>query len=83
MFCRRIHEFELILYQANKATPDKNGVLDILSHMVNVDFMLGQRCRQLTYINPALPTLQRKQDRSTPIQCFLNFGPALQTMDQE
>ena len=44
---------ELILYLANKAIPDKNGVLDILIHMVNADFMLGQRRRQLAYINPA------------------------------
>ena len=33
-FCRRIHEFDLILYLANKAIHDKNGVLDILNHMV-------------------------------------------------
>ena len=50
--------------------------------MVNADFMLGQRRRQLTYINPALSILQRKHDRSTPAQCFLNVGAALQTMDQ-
>ena len=82
MFCRRIHEFDLILYLANKAILDKNDVLDILSHMVNVDFMLGQHCRQLAYINPALLILQRKQDMSTSAQCFLNVGPASQTMDQ-
>ena len=34
--------------------------------------MLAQRRRQLTYINPALSILQRKQDRSTPAQCFHN-----------
>ena len=50
--------------------------------MVNVDFMLRQRRRQLAYINPALSILQRKQDRSTPAQGFLNVGPASQTMDQ-
>ena len=50
--------------------------------MVNVDFMLSQRGRQLTYINPALSILQRKQDRSTPAQCFHNVGPASQTMNQ-
>ena len=50
--------------------------------MVNVDFMLGQRRRQLTYINPALSILQRKQDRYTPTYCFHNVGPASQTMDQ-
>ena len=27
-------KFDLILYLANKAIPDKNGVLDILDHMV-------------------------------------------------
>ena len=73
MFCS-IHEFDLILCLANKTIPDKNGVLDILNHMVNVDFMLGQRRygrRQLAYINPALSILQRKQDRSN---VFLMFG---------
>ena len=34
MFCRNIHELDLIFYLANKAIPNKNGVLDILSHMV-------------------------------------------------
>ena len=82
MFCRRIHEFDLIWYLANKAIPDKNGVPDILNHMVNVDFMLGQSHTQLAYINPALSILQRKQDRSTPAYCFFNVGPASQTMDQ-
>ena len=33
MFLRRIHELDLILYLANKAIPDKNGVLDILNLM--------------------------------------------------
>ena len=61
---------------------DKNGALDILNHMVNVDFMLGQRRRQLVYINPALSILQRKQDKFTLAKCFLNVGPASQTMDQ-
>ena len=46
--------------------------------MVNVDFMLGQRHRQLTYSNTALLILQRKQDRSTSAQCFLNIGTASQ-----
>ena len=82
MFCRRIHEFDLILYLVNEAIPDKNGVLDIPNHMVNVDFMLGQRRRQLEYINPALSILQHKQDKSTPAQCFLNVGPASQMMGQ-
>ena len=82
MFCRRIHEFDLIWGLANKAIPDENDVLDILNHMVNVDFMLGQRRKQFAYINPALSILQRKQDRSTQAQCFLNVGPASQTMDQ-
>ena len=50
--------------------------------MVNVDFILGQRRGQLTYINPALSILQRKQDGSAPAQCFHNVGPASQTMDQ-
>ena len=40
--------------------------------MVNVDFMLGQCCGQLTYINPALSILQRKQDRSANV--FLMLG---------
>ena len=83
MFCRRIHEFDLILYLANKAIPDKSGVLDILNHMVNVDFMLGQRRGQLAYINPVLSIIQHEQDRSTPARCFLNAGPASQTMDQQ
>ena len=84
MFCRRIHEFDLILYLANKGIglPDKNGVLDILNHIVNVDFMLGKRRRQLAYINPALSIPQHKQDMSTPARCFLNVGPASQTMVQ-
>ena len=50
--------------------------------MVNVDFMLGQRRRRLTYINPALSILQHEHDRSTPAKCFLNVGSASQTMDQ-
>ena len=50
--------------------------------MVNVDFMLGQRGRRLTYINPPLSIPQRKHDRSTPAQCFPNVGPMSQTMDQ-
>ena len=73
MFCRRILEFDLIWYLTNKTIPDKNGVLDILNHMVNVAFMLDQRRRQLAYINPALSILQRKQDRSTP-NVFLMLG---------
>ena len=77
MFCRRIHEFDRILYLANRAIPDKNGVLDILNDMVNVDFMLGQRRGQLAYINLALSIIQHKQDRSTPAQCFLNVKPTL------
>ena len=48
--------------------------------MINVDFMFGQRRRQFTYINPALSILQRKHDRSTLVQCFLNVGTASQTM---
>ena len=51
-------------------------------HMVNADFMLGQGHRWLTYINPTLSILQRKHKRSTSAQCFLNVGPASQTMDQ-
>ena len=51
-------------------------------HMVNADFMLGQRRRRLTYINPTLAILQRKHNRSTPAQCYLNGEPASQTMDQ-
>ena len=82
MFCRRIHEFDLIWNLANKAIPDRNGVLDILNHMVNVDFMLGQRRRRLAYINTELSIIQHNQDMSTPAQCFLNVGPASQTMDQ-
>ena len=54
----------------------------LIIHMLNVDFKLVRRRRQFTYINPALSILQRKQDRSTLAQCFLNVGPALQTMDQ-
>ena len=50
--------------------------------MVNVDFMLGQRRRQLIYINAPLSIPQHKQDRSTPAQCFPNVGPMSQTMDQ-
>ena len=70
------------LYVANKAIPDINGVLDIIYHMVNVDFMLGQRRRQLAYINPELSIIHHKQDRPKPDQCFLNGRPASQTMDQ-
>ena len=43
-------------------------------HIVNVDFMLGQRRRRLAYINPTLSILQGR--------FFLNVGPASQTMDQ-
>ena len=43
--------------------------------MVNVDFMLGQRRRQLSYINPLLSISQRKYDRPTLAQCFPNVGP--------
>ena len=50
--------------------------------MDNVDFILGQRRRQLTYINPALLILQRKQNRSTQAQCFLNVGPVSQQMEK-
>ena len=50
--------------------------------MVNVDFMLGQRRRQLTYNNPALSIIQHKQNSSTPALSFPNVGPASQTMDQ-
>ena len=49
--------------------------------MVN-DFMLGQRHRLLTYINPPLSIPQRKHDMPTPAQCSLNVGPMSQTMDQ-
>ena len=42
--------------------------------MINADFMLGQRRRRLTYINPPLSIPQRKHDRSTPAQCFPNVG---------
>ena len=34
VFCRRIREFALILYQTNKVIPNRIGVLDILNHMV-------------------------------------------------
>ena len=50
--------------------------------MVNTDFMLGQRLRPLTYINPALSIPQPKHDMSTPAQCFINVGLPAQTMDQ-
>ena len=82
MFCGHIREFDLILHLANKAIPDKDGVLGILNHMVNVDFMLVQRRRQLACMIPELSIKQHKQDRSTPAQCFLIAGPASQTMDQ-
>ena len=49
--------------------------------MFNVDFMLGQRRRRLTYINPALSILQPKHHRTTLAQRFLNVGPASQAMD--
>ena len=45
--------------------------------MVNVDFMLGQRRRRLTYINPPLSIPQRKHDRPTSAQCFPNVGPVV------
>ena len=38
--------------------------------------------RRLTNINLALSILQRKHNRSTPTECFLNLGHALQTIDQ-
>ena len=63
------------MYLANKAIPDNNGVLEILNHMVNVAFMLGQRRRQLAYINPPLSILQCEQDRSKPADVFLMLGP--------
>ena len=51
--------------------------------MINVDFMLGQRRRRLTYINPPLSIPQREHDRSmSSAQCFPNVGPMSQTMDQ-
>ena len=53
--------------------------------MINVDFMLGQRHRRLTYINPPLSIPQHKHDRSTPAtpaQCFPNVEPLSQTIDQ-
>ena len=50
--------------------------------MVNVDFMLGQRRRRLTYINPPLSIPQRKHDRPTSAQYFPNVGPISQTMNQ-
>ena len=50
--------------------------------MVNVDFMLVQRRRRLTYINPPLSIAQRKRDRSAPAQWFPNVGPVSKTMDQ-
>ena len=49
--------------------------------MVDVDLMLGQRRRRLTYINTPLSIPQPKDDRSTPAQCFPNVGPMSQTMD--
>ena len=51
-------------------------------YMVDVDFMLGQRHRRLTYINPPLSIAQRKHDRSAPAQWFPHVGPVSQTMDQ-
>ena len=51
-------------------------------HMGNVDFMLSQHHRRLTYINPTLSIIQHKHNRSTPAQRFLNVGPASQTMDK-
>ena len=50
-----------------------------MKYMFNVDFILGQRRRRLTYINPSLSITH---DRSTPAQCFPNVGPMSQTMDQ-
>ena len=42
--------------------------------MVNVDFMLGQRRRRLTYINSPLAIQQRKQNRSTRPNVILMMG---------
>ena len=42
MFCRNIHEFDQFFYLANKAIPNKNGVLDILNHMVRPRNSCGQ-----------------------------------------
>ena len=39
--------------------------------------MLGQRRRQLSYINPLLSIPQRKHDRLTLAQCFPNVGPVV------
>ena len=50
--------------------------------MIKVDFMLGQRRRQLTYINLPWSISQRKHDRSTPAQYFPDVAPMSQTMDQ-
>ena len=50
--------------------------------MINVDFMLGQRRRRLTYINLPLSISQRKHDRSAPAQCYPNVAPMSQTMGQ-
>ena len=51
-------------------------------YTVNVDFMLGQRRRRLTYINPPLSIPQRKDNRSTLAQCSPNVGHISQIMDQ-
>ena len=45
----------------------------IINTWVNVDFMLGQRRRRLTYINPALSILQRKHDLHRS-NVLLKFG---------
>ena len=54
----------------------------VLYKSVNVNFELGQRRRQLIYINPPLSISERKHERSTLAQCFPNVGPASKTMDQ-
>ena len=50
--------------------------------MINVDFMLAQRRRRLTYINPPLSIPQSEHNRSTVAQCFPKGGPMSQTVDQ-
>ena len=63
MFCRLIREFDLILYLANKAIPDKNGDLDILNHMVRP----RNTCSQALYLTMATANSQNTRNAVTSV----------------
>ena len=65
MFCRAIHKFDLIFYPANKAIPNKNGVLDVLNHMVRPMNTPGQ-ARDYFYEIKSMVNCQNSQDKGPP-----------------